>query len=296
MVTAGRVPSAAAAPRVISASRRGDLPAYHTDWLLTAFATGAATFPHPYTRQPLTVALDPAAVLAVVYWSKHPAPLLPHLPGLRERGWPAYLQYTLTPYGAELEPGVPARNERLATFAAAARVLGPELVVWRYDPIVETPATPWAWHVAQFRELAAALAPHARRVVVSFYQGYPRADRRLARLGQPWRYLDRGAPRYRAPALGQPYTLPERRERAEELAALAAAEGLTLSVCADAELTAGTTLPAARCIDPALVALARGAPVTLPAHPSRPGCGCAASVDIGWYGACGAGCLYCYAG
>jgi hypothetical protein len=30
-------------------------------------------------------------------------------------------------------------------------------------------------------------------------------------------------------------------------------------------------------------------------HPSRPGCGCDESVDIGQYGTCKAGCVYCYA-
>jgi hypothetical protein len=33
----------------------------------------------------------------------------------------------------------------------------------------------------------------------------------------------------------------------------------------------------------------------LGAHPSRPGCGCSRSVDVGSYAACPHGCVYCYA-
>ena len=63
---------------IVSASRRTDLPAFYTPWLLRRLGEGevlvpAPRHPHRLSRIPLT----PDVVDCLVFWTKNPTPLLP---------------------------------------------------------------------------------------------------------------------------------------------------------------------------------------------------------------------------
>jgi hypothetical protein len=287
---------------VISASRRTDIPAFYADWLRGRLEAGWCEVRQPFNHRLSRVSLAPADVAAIVFWTKNPNPLLPHLDWLRERGYPCYFQFTITPYDHVFEHAVlPPARAVAAAHELAAR-LGPRLVVWRYDPIVETSLTPWDWHLERFASLAKALAGATQRCVFSFVNLYRRTRLRLDALavehGFDYRFYatqPAEAPRSRH---GLAYELEEMRSRSRQLAALAAGHGLRLESCCGAALIdAAHGVGAARCIDPDLVAFARGEPVHLPSKPSRPDCGCVASIDIGAYETCphGCGASYCYA-
>lgn len=61
----------------------------------------------------------------LVFWTKNPAPLLPYLGELEERGYAYYFQVTLTPYGPDWEPGVPPPEERFSALRRLAAETGP---------------------------------------------------------------------------------------------------------------------------------------------------------------------------
>ena len=82
------------------------------------------------------VSLLPEDVDCFVFWTKDPANFLPRLDLLDSRGYCYYFQFTLTPYGRKLEPGMRDKREIARTFAELSERLGRERVVWRYDPIV----------------------------------------------------------------------------------------------------------------------------------------------------------------
>ena len=63
----------------------------------------------------------PQVVDGVVFWSKNPAPLLPLL---GQVPYPFYFQFTLTPYGPEIEPGLRDKRAIVETFQALGRRLG----------------------------------------------------------------------------------------------------------------------------------------------------------------------------
>lgn len=56
-------------------------------------------------------------------------------------------------------------------------------------------------------------------------------------------------------------------------------------------------IPQGRCVDPDLIRRLRPdlENLDLKPRPTREGCGCAASRDIGAYDTCPGGCVYCYA-
>jgi hypothetical protein len=255
---------------VISASRRTDIPAFYTPWLLARLRAGLCHVDSPYGGGVRRVDLRPEAVRALVLWTRNPAPLLPHLDALA--AYPSYAMVTITGYPRALEPAAPTEADAVAAFRRLAEAWGPSRVHWRYDPVLLSAETPAAVHRANVARLAAALAGHTARCIVSFTDFYAKTRRNLA---------------------GVAYTDPDADARsalAAELAEIAAGHGIAMHACCEA----GLPLPGAHCVDASLIAaLSPGA--ALATAPSRAGCGCAASVDIGAYDTCAHGCRYCYA-
>lgn len=264
---------------IISASRRTDIPAFYGQWLLNRLRQGQAMVRHPFNPGRVAqVCLAPERIDALVLWTKNPAPFMQRLGAIEDLGHQCLFQYTLTPYGTDLEPHVPPLAARIAAFQALADRIGPGRVLWRYDPILFTPVHSPAEHLRSFAALASQLHRHTRRCTVSLLALYAKCRRNL-----------------RAIELVQP------REAdliafAAELAAIARHYGLALSACCDGLLTGRCGLEASRCIDPGWLAAELGRPVADSRDRSqRPGCGCAVSVDIGAYNTCPHGCRYCYA-
>jgi hypothetical protein len=272
---------------IISASRRTDLPALYAPWFLRRVREGWCSVPNPFNlRQVKRISLRPEKVDALVFWSRWPAPLLPALAELRHRGLGRSLfLITLLHYPRILEPQQPPLQKRLQAFRDLAGQVGTERTVWRYDPILLTPATPPIWHVQTFTRLARALKGHTKRCIVSFMDDYAKIRPRMKRL-----YCHGFGP----PPLKQG-TL-RRAELLARLADIARNHGMALQTCAqDADLVGGL-VPAGACIDADLLHRLFGTPRPARADPNqRENCLCAPSQDIGMYDSCTFGCAYCYA-
>ncbi|MEO2798907.1 DUF1848 family protein, partial [Flavonifractor plautii] len=159
---------------ILSVSRRTDIPRWYSEWLLRRLRAGEVLVRNPYRPGQLRrVPLSPAVVDAIVFWTKDPAPLLPWLDELDGMGYRYLFQFTLTPYGPEIEPGLRDKRAIVETFQVLGRRLGRGRVLWRYDPILFTDAIGLAWHEARFRKLCKALSPFTDQVTVSFLDPYP---------------------------------------------------------------------------------------------------------------------------
>jgi hypothetical protein len=262
---------------VVSASRRTDVPAFHAEWLLTRIRDGAVDVPNPRNpRQVRRVDLTPDAVDAFVFWTKNPLPLMEYLDALA--AFPYYFLFTLNSYGPDVEPGVPPLAQRIDAFLRLSDRLGPGRVVWRYDPVLLSDRYTTAFNVAGFAALASRLSGATDACILSFLDEYGRIRKGL-----------------RAGGL---HTADEEEIRA--IAAGFAASGrrhaLALSTCAEAVDLSAFGIGHARCIDPERIRRISGRVVPSGKDPAqRPACGCAPSVDIGTYGTCRHGCVYCYA-
>ncbi len=160
---------------ILSVSRRTDIPRWYSEWLLRRLRAGEVLVRNPYRPGQLRrVPLSPAVVDAIVFWTKDPAPLLPWLDELDGMGYRYLFQFTLTPYGPEIEPGLRDKRAIVETFQVLGCRLGRGRVLWRYDPILFTDAIGLAWHEARFRKLCKALSPFTDQVTVSFLDPYPR--------------------------------------------------------------------------------------------------------------------------
>ena len=266
---------------IISISRRCDIPRFQFDWFLEQLDAGFVDVRNPfYPLQKRRVSLLPGEAEALVFWTRDPDAILTHAEELERRGFPFYVMVTVTGYPAALEPNMPPAETVCAAMKELARKIGERRVIWRYDPIFLSSITDEDFHRRNFSALAQNLAGSVRRVIVSLYDEYRRAKLRIA-------------------AMEEAGTLrllpdPDTGRLLADLTQTAAAAGLEIQSCAEAENFEAFGLKAGACIDGELLRELWGIETKGRDKNQRPHCRCAQSVDIGRYGDCRAGCVYCY--
>jgi hypothetical protein len=284
--------------KVISASRRGDVPRYYARWFAERRRQGFAEYRTAF-GVPGRVSLRPADVLSYLFWTRDARPFTSELRALIAEGVACAFQFTINGYGRELEPHRPTLRGAIESFRSVCCDLpGPESIQWRYDPIVLSERYSPAYHVGRFRSIAQELAGSTKVVNVSVVEPYIKAVRRMGDATVRYRAVD---PR-RHKSVAKRYPDLPRAEEApallQKLAAIAAEHDIELRICCNPEHTASGPYPASQCVGAELFApygtelLARIA--ALPGAPSRLACRCIRSVDIGMDNTCLAGCKYCY--
>ncbi|MHB0979135.1 MAG: DUF1848 domain-containing protein [Thermoleophilia bacterium] len=269
--------------RVVSVSRRTDIPAFYTEWFMNRVRAGFCHWMNPFGGQVYRVSLRPEDCLALVFWTRNARPLMRHLDALSAEGHRFYFHYTINGYPREIDTHAPPEPAAVAALRRLAAIVSPELVMWRYDPVVFSSITPGEYHVRRFESLSAQLEGSTRRCYLSFVDPYGKTQRNLARVD---RELHLGPRRPDA---------AEQRELLAQLAPIADARGMTLHACCD-DPAPDLGVQKARCIDPDVIRhLGPDVLRKLKAAPSREGCGCVEAVDIGAYDTCTFGCIYCYA-
>ena len=272
---------------IISASRRTDIPAFYTKWFMNRIRQGSCVVGNPFnSSQRYCVDLAPDAVDAIVFWSKNPAPLIPHLGELDDMGYRYYFQLTICNYPRDIEQYLPPLPERIATAVELARRIGPRRVIWRYDPIIISSRTDAQFHRREFASLASALEGSTTRVVVSLMDFYGKVERNLVEAleCQGWEFgRTTGADDHT-------------RELLRGLCDEARAHGLEIQSCAEAVDMSDLGISHGKCIDDDLIRSIWGIEVDGSKDPGqRSACGCAPSRDIGANNTCIHGCRYCYA-
>lgn len=264
---------------IISASRRTDIPAYYAEWLMRRLRAGFCEVPSPRNPDQVgRVSLLPQDVEALVLWTRNAGPLLPRLAEMERMGHRFYFQYTILANPPELDPGTPPPERSAETVRALADALGPQRVIWRYDPVVLGPRTDHAFHRGSFRRIASLLDGSVRHCVVSLLDDYRKTRNRMA-----------GVPTW--PAEG-----PAFEDLMRDLAATAAEHGMDIASCAEPVDLSACGIRPGRCVDPDYIERVFAVEVTRRKDPGqREACGCVVSRDIGSYDTCPSGCLYCYA-
>ncbi|SOD95627.1 DUF1848 domain-containing protein [Caenispirillum bisanense] len=269
---------------IISASYRTDIPAFYGDWFLARLREGMVRVRNPYNaRQVSEIALTPEAVDGFVFWTRNVTPFLPVLEEVAARGFPFVVQHTVLGYPRSLDRAVVAPERAVAALHRVAERFGPASVVWRYDPVVFSSLTPPDWHRDAFGRLADAMAGATDEVVASLLQVYRKTARNMA-----------------AAAARHGFTWDDPPEAAKaallrDLSALAADNGLRLTLCGQPALAAMADLPESACVDAGRLSTIAGRPLAALNRPHRKTCACAESRDIGAYDTCPHGCAYCYA-
>jgi hypothetical protein len=132
---------------IISASRRTDIPAFYSAWFMNRIDAGHCQVPNPFNpRQVMTVSLEPEDVDVLVFWTRNATPLLNHLDELDRKGYRYLFLYTVMNNPRPIDPRCPSLEQALAAFKALSDRIGPERVIWRYDPVVFSNASNAEFH------------------------------------------------------------------------------------------------------------------------------------------------------
>lgn len=262
---------------IISASRRTDIPAFYSDWFFNRIKERYVLVPNPYNSKMISrISLDPAVVDCIVFWSKNPAPMLEKLDKLKDYNY--YFQFTLNPYGADIENHLPAISKRIDTFKRLSDRIGKEKVIWRYDPVLTNETYTPGFHKEKFAEIAYELKEHTEKCMLGFIDHY----------------------QHIRTAVGQFNIQPLLKADIEEMAVSFKKTVDTCSIQLDTctvkvDLT-HLGIPGGLCIDKQLVERIAGYPISVRKDKNqRDICRCAESIDIGTYESCLNGCIYCYA-
>ncbi len=272
---------------IISASRRTDIPAFYSRWFMNRIRAGYCTVPNPFNpHQVATISLAPPDVEVIVFWTRHARPLLPFLDELDRLGYRYYFQYTLLDNPRLLDPRTPSLPVALDTFRQVSDRIGPERVIWRYDPIVFSQLTGPSFHRERFAHIARELRGRTRRVVISVMDPYRKTEKRMSQLsGQGLEVVPQG---------GRPSGRFD--DLMGALVRTAGENGMEITSCAEEIDLRPYGVQPGKCVDDDHIKRVFGLAVSARKDLSqREACGCVVSRDIGMYNSCLFGCCYCYA-
>ena len=204
--------------RIISVSRRTDIPAFYGDWFMRRIQEGFAGVVAPYGGKRYLVSLAPQDVDCFVFWSKDFTPFVPHLETLDRLGYRFYFNYTLTAVPSVFETNVD-KAAALKTLTYLSDRYSPRHINWRFDPIILSSITDEGFYLDAFERLAAQLAGRVERCYFSFVTEYEKVKRNLLPL-----LTDKGI------QFLQP-SIEEKIDLADRLAAIADRYGIRMYSC-----------------------------------------------------------------
>ncbi len=154
-------------PVIISASRATDIPAFYAKWFIERLRAGYVVWQNPFNRKESYVSFNKARV--VVFWTKNPAPLIPYLEELDQRGIHYYFLYTINDYDDfGFESKVPKLAKRIDTMRRLCERIGPHRIIWRYDPIIMSKELTVEVHLDKIANIANQISGLTHKLVFSF--------------------------------------------------------------------------------------------------------------------------------
>lgn len=296
----------AVAPVIISASRSTDIPAFHSEWLMNRLRAGYAAWRNPFNQSVQHVSFLKTRVM--VFWTKNPAPLFPHLQEIEERGFNYYFQFTINDYEAEgWEPNVPSLERRIESLARLSDRIGRDRVIWRFDPLLLSDSVTENVLAEKIERVGNLAQLFTSKMVFSFadISAYRKVRSNLASAGINYKEFDATSMHRMAKRI-----VDMNRSWGLELATCAEAEsfqelGIAHNRCIDGELMLRlfpNDVELRRFLNPARGQLSLGMPglnskwqEKIKDTGQRKECGCIVSKDIGAYNTCAHLCAYCYA-
>ncbi len=222
------------------------------------------------------VPLNPSDVDHIVFVTKNPEPMIQHLDELIDLGYNMSFQITLTPYGKDLEPNVPEISKVIESMKTISNVLGKDRVIWRYDPIIVNEIYDAQYHIEAFEKLSSHLEGYVDRCIFTFLQMYSKLEK------------------FRDNTLLKEATNSEKIAITKGINYYASNRKIQLSCCTDSNIFTDLGIKKRACID--IDSMKKwGVPCTVSKTPSRKGCKCVSTIDLGMYDTCFHDCIYCYA-
>ncbi|MDR3591983.1 MAG: DUF1848 family protein [Negativicutes bacterium] len=276
--------------KIISASRRTDIPRFYYGWLQQVLGSGQVAVANPRFRDTTyTIDLQPENVHSLVLWSKDFGNVL-KAPGQLEN-YNLYFHYTINDYSRTLEPNVPEYGQTIRVLEGLLNRYAARQFTIRFDPLIisrqgenaPTYDEPQKARLNAFARLCRdldSLGMTACRVTTSYIAMYPHVKRRLSQAG----------------VAIESYSDSQILSLFAEVAAIAQKHNITVYSCASPLLERVEGIEPGACIDASLLENVFGGKLSKARDSGqRQSCRCHKSSDIGDYRQkCGFSCIYCY--
>lgn len=261
---------------VLNTGNRTDIPAFYSDWFFNRIRAGEVLVRNPYNLNAVTrYRLDPSVVDALVFGTKNPAPMLPRLAELK--GFRQFWHVTVTPYGKDVEPGVPDKHDVLKSVRQLSETVGKDRVVWRYDPVFLSERYSKEYHLRAFETMASELEGATGQVVISFIDLFQKTKKNFPEVRE--------------------VSPSDQDELAKHFVRIAQAHGMEVLSCLEDRRLAAFGVDVSGCMTQEKLEAALGLRFSVPPGKgqTREGCACLLGGDIGMYNTCAHFCQYCYA-
>lgn len=260
---------------ILNTGSRTDIPAYYSDWFLNRIQARYVLVRNPYYPTQITrYQLNPEVIDLIVFCTKNPRPMLDSISLLSS--FDMFWFVTITPYGQEIEPHVPPKEQVIKSFQALSELIGNRRMSWRYDPIFITDTYSIDYHIEQFAQMAAALSGYTRQCVVSFLDLYQKTRRNFPGI--------------------RSVSNQEQEKLISAFSKIAVENDLQIHLCCEDARLVQENVDADGCMSKAVLEKALGCKLNVPKKKkAREECACLLGADIGAYNTCNHGCLYCYA-
>lgn len=264
---------------ILSVSRRTDVPSFYSDWFFRRLEEKFVYVRHPRNEHQVSyIDLSPALLDGIVFWTKNPIPMKKHLdsPLLQ---CPYYFQFTLNPYGADMEPFVPNKKQTIIpALIELSEKIGKHRVMWRYDPIILSETYTMEYHKTYFEALVKLLHPYTNQCTISFLDYLSNTYENTKELK----------------------IVPENKtnllELVEFFSSIAKKYHINLFSCGEEMDLTSFDIPVACCINKKQLESQGNYYLDAPKDKNqRAFCGCDVAIDVGMYDSCVNGCRYCYA-
>jgi len=286
--------------KILSASRRTDIPAFYMDWFMDHIKLGFFNIINPFNQTIKTVDVSTDGVHSIVFWSKNYDAFIKKKAGERliRLGFHIYFNFTINAESSLLEPNLPSLRKRLAQLKELADRFGPEKISWRFDPVCfyqTSHGSPVKNNLSGFSIIAQKASDLGiKKCVTSFFDNYSKIQKRLNFLYQK----NEPGVFFVDPPLDKKTQVIHQMEK------YLASTDIRLYLCCEKKifstLDKDTRVLENSCIDGRMLKKLFGG------HPeikrdygqrSKLGCRCTKSIDVGSYAdhPCFHNCLFCYA-
>jgi DNA repair photolyase len=262
---------------ILSVSRRTDIPAFYSDWFYNRVKAGVV-----YVRNPMNIHhiskinISPNVIDCIVFWTKDPRNMMRRMEELHDYNY--YFQFTINPYGQEIEVNVPRKHGIIDAFKCLSDKIGSEKVIWRYDPILLSDKINIEYHIRYFEEIAKRLYSFTNQCIISFVDNYKKIEQNMTRIGT--KGINDENIKYISKLVME----------------IASSYNIKVQTCSERIDLSEMGITHGGCIDKSLIEDVIGYSINAKKDKSqRPECCCIESIDIGEYNTCSHGCLYCYA-
>ena len=271
--------------QVISASRRTDIPAFYLNWFMDQIQQGFVEIPNPFNRKQIRrVSLSPGDTAWIIFWSRNYSSFLKNYQFFNY--YRLFFHFTINPPHSLLEPDMISPLKALKQLEKLVAIYGPEVIIWRYDPLVffkHDGQLESNHQLTVFRRYLREISRLGiQKCYTSFVFLYPKVLKRARQLPQI-KFFD--------PELNQ------KNQILQEMVDLASIYGVQIYSCSNDLLLKVNGMKKGHCIDGLLLNQLGSERVSERFLPTRSDCACTASIDVGDYvrTACKYHCRYCYA-